>query len=1089
MTGTITNASKNDNNSTCLAELPGPKVYPFVGTAYSVDPNNIVQSATKLAKEHGRFYRQVIPGTEPFYVVSSFALVDELSDESRFHKLVHPALQVVRNFAGNGLFTSEYDDPEWGKAHRILMPAFNPLALRSMYGQMTDIADQLMLKWSRNSSGAAVDVANDFTRLTLDTIALCSFSYRFNSFYTEGFHPFVNAMARGLHHAGRKAHALEIQKKLDFIGQHRFQGDIKTMENTVDELISERRRNPSAEGDEDVLDVMMNAEDPSTGEKLSDENLRYQLITFLIAGHETTSGLLSFVVYELIKNPEVLQKARKLTDKVLNGRFPKYEDLKNLGYIDQILREGLRLYPTAPAYAVTPYETTTIGENGGTAGDPVTVNPGDTLLVLLGHMHRDPAVWDSPEEFRPERFEFENAKKIPHNAWKPFGNGERSCLGRAFAMQEATMVLALIIQHFDLEFADPSYELTMLDGLTSKPKDLLINIAPREKFPYRGRGGESETEAGGSISGEEKFDNAAVAEPNGHKLRLFVGSNAGTSRNHAKKLEAFANSQGFETEVADLDDAVDDLHSGDVVIIATSSYEGLPPENAKSFFKWLTTGDCPDLGEVSFAVIGSGNSEWAETFQRVPSVIDQAMEAAGANRLVDRGAVDVRGDYLSDFADWEKQLWQAIGDHLSVEIDSQDEANSVQIQYMSEGRADALSTDSESEFFEAVVQRVVRLSTAADGPINDKYRVDIELPQEVKYSTGDYLEVLPRNPEVSVNRVLDRFRLSSEARIKLNGKSTILPVGQVMTLTELLTNYVELATPVSKQHIGILQRNCVCPPEKKELEMLLEPATYAQLLKNRTSLIDLLEKYSSIDLSFEEYLSLLEPMKPRRYSISSSSLASTNRVSLTFSRLESPAWSGSGVFSGVASNYLAGLKPGAKVCVSVVGGNPHFRADDVDKPVVMIGAGTGIAPLRAFIEERAIESRNSTRAVEPVLLFFGCHGPDSDYLYREELEVWEKDGLVDVRTAFSRHPEMNSTQNEVKYVQDKVYENRHEVMDYISRGARVLVCGDATKVAPSVREVMRTIVGEHLNLDESAAAAAVGKMERESFTYVTDAFS
>ena len=166
MTGTITNASKNDNNSTCLAELPGPKVYQFVGTAYSVDPNNIVQSATKLAKEHGRFYRQVIPGTEPFYVVSSFALVDELSDESRFHKLVHPALQVVRNFAGNGLFTSEYDDPEWGKAHRILMPAFNPLALRSMYGQMTDIADQLMLKWSRNSSGCLLYTSDaaDYTR-------------------------------------------------------------------------------------------------------------------------------------------------------------------------------------------------------------------------------------------------------------------------------------------------------------------------------------------------------------------------------------------------------------------------------------------------------------------------------------------------------------------------------------------------------------------------------------------------------------------------------------------------------------------------------------------------------------------------------------------------------------------------------------------------------------------------------------------------------------------------------------------------------------------------------------------------------------
>ena len=1089
MVGTTPKVSKGDDISSRQAELPGPKVYPFVGTAYSVDPNNIVQSATRLAEKHGRFYRQVIPGTTPFYVVSSFALVDELSDESRFHKLVHPALQVIRNFAGNGLFTSEFDDPDWGKAHRILMPAFNPLALRSMYGQMTDIADQLMLKWSRSSSDAAIDVASDFTRLTLDTIALCSFSYRFNSFYTEGFHPFVNAMARGLHHAGRKAHALEIQKKLDFFGEHRFQGDIETMEKTVDELISERRRNPSPKGDEDVLDVMMNAEDPSTGEKLSDENLRYQLITFLIAGHETTSGLLSFVVYELIKNPSVFKKARKLTDKVLNGRFPKYEDLKDLGYLDQILREGLRLYPTAPAYAVTPYQTTIIGENGGTGGEPVTVNPGDTLLVLLGHMHRDPAVWDSPEEFRPERFEFDNAKKIPHNAWKPFGNGERSCLGRAFAMQEATMVLALIVQHFDLEFADPSYNLTMLDGLTSKPKDLLINIAPREKFPYRGRGGESETEAGGSISGEENFDKVAVAEPNGHKLRLFVGSNAGTSRNHAKKLAAFANSQGFETEVADLDDAVDNLHSGDLVIIATSSYEGLPPENAKSFFEWLTTGDGPDLCGVNYAVVGSGNSEWAETFQRVPSVIDQAMETAGAHRLVERGAVDVRGDYLSDFASWEKGLWQAVSDHFDVEIEDQGETNSVQIKYLNGGRAASLSIDSEGEFVEAVVQKVVKLSTAADGPINDKYQVDIELPQDVKYSTGDYLEVLPRNPEVSVNRVLDRFSLSSEARIELTGNSNILPVGQVMTVTELLSNYVELATPVSKQHIGILQRNCMCPPEKKDLEMLLEPGPYAQLLENRTSLIDLLEKYPSIDLSFDEYLSLLEPLRPRRYSISSSSLASRSQASLTFSKLESPAWSGNGVFSGVASNFLAGLKPGSKICVSVVDGNPHFRADDVDKPVVMIGAGTGIAPLRAFIEERAIESRTSPRAVEPVLLFFGCHGPDSDYLYREELEGWERDGLVDVRTAFSRHPETNYAQSEVKYVQDQVYENRQDVMEYVSKGARVLVCGDANKVAPSVREVMRKIVGEHLGLDKSAAAAAVEKMERESFTYVTDAFS
>ena len=128
-------------------------------------------------------------------------------------------------------------------------------------------------------------------------------------------------------------------------------------------------------------------------------------------------------------------------------------------------------------------------------------------------------------------------------------------------------------------------------------------------------------------------------------------------------------------------------------------------------------------------------------------------------------------------------------------------------------------------------------------------------------------------------------------------------------------------------------------------------------------------------------------------------------------------------------------------------------------------------------------------AGEPVLLFFGCHGPHSDFLYREELEDWEEKGLVEVRTAFSRHPELNSPQNSVKYVQDKLYENRDEVMDYLSRGARILVCGDAAKVAPAVRGTIRAIVEEHLSLDKDSAVAAVEKMERESFTYVTDAFS
>lgn len=1069
--------------------IPGPKSYPLIGTAYSLDPRNIVQSGTRLAEKHGRFYRQEIPGSAPFYVVTSFALVDELSDETRFHKVVHPALQEVSGFSGNGLFTAEFDDPEWGKAHRILMPAFSPVALRGMYHRMADIADQLMLKWSRARADEEIDVAGDFTRLTLDTIALCSFTFRFNSFYTEGFHPFIDAMGRGLNHAGKRAHALKIQKTLGLIGNHQFNNDVSVMQDTVDSLIRERRRNPSPEGYEDVLDVMMNATDPETGERLTDENLRYQLITFLIAGHETTSGLLSFVLYELMRNPRVLTKARENTDSVLNGRFPQYEDLKDLNYIDQVLREGLRKYPTAPAYAVTPFETTTIGENGGTGGTPVTVNPGDTLLVLLGHMHRDPAVWDNPEEFRPERFDPENAKLIPHNAWKPFGNGQRSCLGRFFALQEATMMLALIVQHLDFNFANPSYELEMLDGLTSKPKDLFVTIQPREECPYLGPKRYDEPHADAPTT-EETPITKVDAPPNGYKLRLLVGSNAGTSRSHAEELAAFAKTQGFEVDMSDLDDAVNSLQGGDIAIVATSSYEGLPPDNAKRFFNWITGKEAPSLTGVKFAVLGSGNSDWAETFQRVPAEIDEAMESRGAIRLIDRGVIDMKGDYFADFESWSKRLWSKLAADLDLSFDDHSKSDFVEVTVVDAGRQNMLVAETDGPFVEAVVTSVQKLSTDVDGTMNEKFKAVLELPEGISYSTGDYLEVLPKNSSSGVNRVLDHFQLAGEDRIKLSGCSTFLPIDQVLTINDLLENYVELATPLSKRHLDLAVAQCQCPPEKAQLSQLAETETYNELLEKRTSLLDFLETFRSVDFTFGQFISMLEPLRARRYSISSSALGEPTKPSLTFSRIESPAWSGRGTFTGVSSNYLAKQQAGSKILVSVVPGNKHFQVEpDPSIPMILIGAGTGIAPLRAFIEERATRCHNEGITPAKSLFFYGCHGPESDFLYSEELHEWEKDGVIDIRTAFSRHHSRSESGTDIKYVQDRLYSDRNDVFNLLEKGAKTLVCGDAKRMAPAVRKTFAKIISEHRGFNEQQAAAEVRNMEQELFTYVTEAFT
>jgi cytochrome P450/NADPH-cytochrome P450 reductase len=177
--------------------IPQPHPTPLLGNLPDVDAEKGVLGLMELAREYGPIYRLELPGAD-IVVVGSQELVDELCDERRFDKTLHRSLRQVRDFAGDGLFTAWTDEPNWGAAHRILMPAFGPAALRTMFDGMVDIAEQLLLKWERQGPAHRIDVSDNTTRLTLDTIALCSFGYRFNSLYSDQMHPFVGAMVRSL---------------------------------------------------------------------------------------------------------------------------------------------------------------------------------------------------------------------------------------------------------------------------------------------------------------------------------------------------------------------------------------------------------------------------------------------------------------------------------------------------------------------------------------------------------------------------------------------------------------------------------------------------------------------------------------------------------------------------------------------------------------------------------------------------------------------------------------------------------------------------------------------------------------------------
>src|SRR5436190_13116596 len=457
-----------------LAPIPQPPVKPVVGNMLSLDSTAPVQNLTRLARELGPIYWLDMMGA-PLVIVSGADLVDELSDEKRFDKAVRGPLRRVRTVAGDGLFTADTTEPNWRKAHNILMQPFGNRAMQSYHSSMVDIAEQLVKKWERLNADDEIDVVHDMTALTLDTIGLCGFDYRFNSFYRRDYHPFVESLVRSLETImmtrGLPLENLWMQKR-----RRDLVADVGFMNKMVDEIIAERRKSTDAtEAKKDMLGAMMTGVDRATGTQLDDINIRYQINTFLIAGHETTSGMLSCTIYALLKHPEVLKKAYEEVDRVLGPDInakPTYQQVTQLTYITQILKEALRMWPPAPAYGIAPLKDEVIGGK-------YKLKKGTFVLVHVLALHRDPSVWGpNPDVFNPDNFSPEAEAKRPVNAWKPFGNGQRACIGRGFAMHESALALGMILQRFKL-IDHQRYQMVLKETLTIKPDGFKIKVRAR----------------------------------------------------------------------------------------------------------------------------------------------------------------------------------------------------------------------------------------------------------------------------------------------------------------------------------------------------------------------------------------------------------------------------------------------------------------------------------------------------------------------------------------------------------------------------------------------------------------------------------
>ncbi|MBY0095860.1 cytochrome P450 [Mesobacillus maritimus] len=827
-----------------IAEIPQPKTYGPLGNVPLLDKDAPTLSLMKMADEYGPIFRMEFFGGFSTIVLSGHEWVAEVCNDAKFDKSLAGGLHFVRAFAGDGLFTGKTQESNWQKAHNILVPSFSQQAMKGYHSMMVDIALQLVQKWARQNPNEGIDVPDNMTRLTLDTIGLCGFNYRFNSFYQKEHNPFIISMVNSLDEAMHQSVRLPIQNKLSISKKKQYESDIKSMFSLVDELIAERRAQGD-QGETDLLARMLTAKDPQTGEQLDDENIRFQIITFLIAGHETTSGLLSFALYLLLKNPEVLNKAYAEVDQVLTSPIPSYKQVTQLKYIRMILNEALRLYPTAPQFTLYAKEDMVLGGK-------YPIKKRQNVVVLLPQLHRDKNAWgEDAEEFRPERFE--DPKKVPHDAYKPFGNGQRACIGMQFALHEATLVLGMILQHFEM-IDHTDYQLKIKQTMTLKPDNFTMKVKLRDKKildPFFASTTETK-----EIQSKPVPAQGTLHGVNNRPLLVLYGSNMGTAEGVAREISDLASSYGVTSEVATLDDHVGKMPTEGAVIIVTSSYNGKPPKNARKFVKWLDTVEPGQLKGVHYAVFGCGDKNWSNTYQNVPTLIDEQLALKGATRFSARGEADASGEFDKQLGDWKSRLLTDTLNAFELTLDGTEnqEVEGLKIQYVTG------SAKSEQE-------------VTTQFPEGELDASKLSFPEGVTYKVGDKIGVFPINDVDLVNRILGRFKLNGEDVVVLKGSENLvnLPLNQPITLSTLLKNYVDVKQPVTRKQLKDLAAHTVCPPHKYELESMAEEGIYEhRVLEKGITIVDLLEKYEACEMSFEHFLEIVPTLKPKFYSVSSS---------------------------------------------------------------------------------------------------------------------------------------------------------------------------------------------------------------------------
>jgi len=435
---------------------PGPKPAPILGNILDMRQGEVFEILLEFHKTYGDIVRLELPKNQYVYSIANPESIQHVMQMNNQNYTKGDRIKTAKPLIGNGLFVSEGEF--WRRQRRMMQPAFHHKQIESLAQEMVATIEEMLQKWETLAdTGEIVNIQHEMMGLTMDVVTRTLFT---SSLSPDEIAELGEQITFLLDMITERSQAIfPIGEKIPTAKNRRFDDGVATIDKIIYRLIDQRKR--SQEKYDDLLSMLILARDEDTGKGMDDKQLRDELVTIFLAGHETTDIALSWTVALLSLHPTVRRILQAEVDRVLAGRVPGAADYNDLPYTFAVVSEAMRLYPPLPLTIRQALEDDVL--------DGYTIKSNSSVFINIYSAHHNPDVWENPEGFDPHRFLPDRIKEVPRFAYLPFGGGPRQCIGNNFALMEAVLALSMITQRYELNLV-PGADLDPYMPGTLRPK-------------------------------------------------------------------------------------------------------------------------------------------------------------------------------------------------------------------------------------------------------------------------------------------------------------------------------------------------------------------------------------------------------------------------------------------------------------------------------------------------------------------------------------------------------------------------------------------------------------------------------------------